>query len=61
MHQHAENDPGFAAAILVYLASSEEKTWMPRPNARKAVFRPRFHRLIAVFCGRGKKDGPILA
>jgi hypothetical protein len=32
-----------------------------RPNALKAAFRPRFHRPIAVFCGRGKKDGSILA
>jgi hypothetical protein len=41
--------------------SREEKMWMPRPNALKAAFRPRFHRPIAVFRGRGKKDGPILA
>jgi len=32
-----------------------------RPNALTAAFRPRLHRLIAVFGGRGKKDGPILA
>jgi len=27
--------PGFVAAILVYLASSEEKTWMPGPTAER--------------------------
>jgi hypothetical protein len=32
-----------------------------RPNALKAAWRPRFHRPIAVFCGREKKDRSILA